>query len=133
MAVEYRQFSLRLDKDIRAWVAEFAQQVGLSDSGAVRLILRNAMGEPMVAAVLKEEVIRVRALTQERVERAQKVMWAALKDEIADLEHEVMGPERVEPDAPPRALPARGEDIVEGEIETEGLHGGRRRRSRSRG
>lgn len=138
MAVEYKSFSVRLEKPLREWLNRFAESIGHSPSAALRLILRNAAGDELVTAVLAEETIRIRAKTQRAVQEAQVEMWATLQAKLRELGVDALARdesygdeelEQVEIVRGERALPARGEDIIEGEIEVEGLHGrGRRRR-----
>lgn len=115
----------RLDDELLKRLDAFAEARGMTRAGSIRYILRRAFGDSALEAALAEElnIIHARlAATSQRV-----------RGRLADIFAEELGvvstdedPEVEVLDDRPRALPARGEDIVEGEV-LDGLRGRRRR------
>lgn len=136
--------SVSLEPEFEKALQALAEQMNFNMSQTIRYILRRAIDQPRIQAALIEEVngvqyrLRKRAvflrsefqrlLTEQVEDLFAPYMLEELQDEREAAEREYVPP--VDEGGTPPALPARGEDIVEGEIETEGLSGRRRRRRR---
>lgn len=125
--------AVSLDPELRAALREFASSMNMNESQTIRYVLRRAFDTPELTAALIEEVNGVQhrfRLQTGKIRRGFQAVLESILDEVIPQHGEEF--EQVESrsgDLP--ALPARGEDIVEGEVEEEvrGL-GGRRRRRR---
>ena len=134
--------AVSLEPEFAKALEELAAQMNYNMSQTIRYILRRAVDQPRIQAALIEEVngvqyrLRKRAiflraefqrlLTEQVEDLFAPYMLEELQEQREEEEREYVPP--VEGQLP--ALPARGEDIVEGELEVEGLNGRRRRRRR---
>ena len=130
-----------MEPELYSVLEELAGQMNYNMSQVCRYILRRAADQPRIQAALIEEVNGVQYRLRVRHNYLRHEFQRLLTEQVDDLfpaymlEQEQDREEEEREYVPPvegqlPALPARGEDIVEGEIETEGLHGRRRRRRR---
>ena len=110
----------RYPDDLLADIDALALRLGLNRSQLIRLVMRNATGNDAVRATLEEIVLGIKARIRERVARAEQAALETLRESLLEPDPEMR-------DSTP-ALPASGEDIVDGEVVMEGLRGRRRAR-----
>jgi hypothetical protein len=128
-----------MEPELRERLEEFAAARNLTVSQAARYILRRAFDVPAVEAAVTEELNGIQFRLRQRLGVIREGFLRVLEEQVDELlpPHMLEEPsveaesEELEPLPNLPALPARSEDIVEGEVEEEvrGL-GGRRRRRR---
>lgn len=122
--------SISMDLDLQRAIDRLAEEMGLNSSQTIRYVMRRATGEEALRAGLIEELSGVQYRLRLNLGKIREGFERVLAAQVTDLVEPYEAVEQIESRSTELpALPARGEDIVEGEIEMEGL-GGRRRRRR---
>ena len=125
-----------MEPELEAWVGEFGARLNFNKSQTIRYILKRAADHDALQAAITEEVSTIQLRLTRRVMSIRAGLIELLTAEIDEaLPEHLLRPEaREQVEAVPvelPALPARGEDIVEGEVEEmQGLGGRRRKRRR---
>ena len=119
-----QKVTVRIPSDLIYRIDQLGSNRGYSRSQIIRFILNRAVDTPAMEAAIAEEVTAVQAALQGKLQRIRQRIQEILIEELLGGE----APVAHEPTD--RALPARGQDVVEGEV-IEGLQGRPRRRRRS--